>query len=251
MGSKNTVDFTIPILIAEENIDGEIVLAYEGSGILFQHKGRHFILSVSHVFDRVNQQDGFHIPVATGMSNVNGRLHVDANFDVAVFEIEESHVLKFSNYSFLTESDLIHLHPDLPATYFLSGYPFDKISYVPKRSAINYTHLSGDIESHVEQSTKNQEQRHRSLYLKYPADWPSRGLPHPRGLSGSGVWNKTPQGTMLSGINEYFDGTDCIRAIRIHILVGILNCSFGFQIPDPGFTQFKFTPRSESGTNQH
>ena len=57
---------------------------------------------------------------------------------------------------------------------------------------------------------------------RYPEDWSDSNIPHPSGMSGSGVWLTDNNRLKLIGINNYFDGTSTIEAMKIQVYMKVL-----------------------------
>ncbi len=218
----------LPIMRSEENEDGELKAVYEGSGILFKNSDSYFILTVAHIFDSIDHELGFYIPMGKELINIQGILFKDSNFDIAIFKIDNQDLNKFENFIFLNEEDICY-YPKEP--YCIAGYPSSKIDFIPMTSELKSIFLQIKVNQNNEKAIKGQE--NLTLFLKYPSNWDELKVPHPQGLSGSGVWVKSSGQYKLTGINRFFNGTDCIFANRIHIYMNILNKKLGSGINVP------------------
>ena len=214
--------YTLPILIAKENADDELEPVFEGSGVLFTHNGIHYIISASHVFDNIDKELGFFIPSGNEMININGVLKYNHNSDVAVLQINNPDLHKFSNYEFITRDMIAFPDPKTLGEVFLLGFPFERSHFVPKNALLKYTVLYGNLELHKKSMKEKTANAHDKIYIKYPENWDQKNLPHPKGMSGSGVWIKNRDGIKLIAINTFFNGTDEIEAIRIHIFMKVI-----------------------------
>ncbi len=214
--------YTLPILKEIENDEDQDQAQYEGSGILYTHNKQYYILTAYHVLEefKENKQNYF-IPSGEEMINLSGDLEYDAGLDIAILKINESDVCKFENYEFVTEN-MIESNLEAIEEVFLLGYPSSRTHFVPISSEVKYTVLYGKAKL---ENTMNHDARcnnQNKIFIKYPENWNTDNIPHPKGMSGSGVWLTDNGRLRLIGINHYFDRNSTIEAIKIQLYMKAL-----------------------------
>jgi hypothetical protein len=214
--------YTLPILKEIENEDDQDQAQYEGSGVLYTHEGQYYILTAYHVLEELMTEWGFFIPSGEEMININGKLTYNENLDIAILKIDESDVCKFRNYEFITRDMIAFPNLKEIEEVFLLGYPSSRSHFVPKSSEVKYTLVYGKAK--LQNTMKHDARRNDQIkmFIKYPEDWSDGNLPHPRGMSGTGVWLNDNNRLRLIGINNYFDGTNIIEAIKIQVYMKAL-----------------------------
>ena len=203
--SRYVVEVTIPLLADNPKLDeqGPIVL---GTGTLFAHGGRHFIVTAAHILKKDQQDPASEdidleaIAFPSGRSDatmltlgsfVVHRPESTSHIDVVVLELkdEESIAALKTGWRFLGFGAVA----DFPfnARFILSGFPLEGASWDGNNVGQNFLMLSTDPLHYIPEVDYPEPSVDRFFYLERQGqmlDGTLRDIPRLQGLSGASLW---------------------------------------------------------------
>lgn len=206
--SRYVVEVTIPLLADNPNLveQGPIVL---GTGTLFEHEGRHFIVTAAHIL-KVDEEDpksadidleGIAFP--SGRSNATlqtlgsfdiHRPDPTSHIDVVVLELKDQATIATlkAGWRFLG-FDAAGPFP-FKACFVLSGFLMEGASWIGERVGQNFLMLSTDALHYVPEVRFPEPTVDRFFHLEKEGvllDGSKRTIPRLKGLSGASLWAYT------------------------------------------------------------
>lgn len=196
--SRYVMEVTVPLLA-----DGPKIL---GTGTLFTHEGRHFIVTAAHIFKVDPNDPGSEGILLTDVAVPDGResatiftlgsfdIHRpdrSSRVDVMVLELkDQATIAKLeSGWRFL-EFDSVGQFP-FNARFILSGYPFEGHNWDGENLGQNFLKLSTDPLPFVPNVDFPEPSVDRFFHLEKDGqllDGSTRKIPRLQGLSGASLW---------------------------------------------------------------
>jgi hypothetical protein len=202
---RYVVEVTIPLLADNPKLveQGPIVL---GTGTLFEHEGRHFIVTAAHIL-KVDEKDPTSADIdLTGIVFPSGRTNATlqtlgtfeihrpappSHIDVVVLELKDRENIATldSGWRFLS-FDAVGSFP-FNARFVLSGFPLEGASWKDERVGQNFLMLSTDALHYAPEVEFPEPTVDRFFHLETEGvllDGSKRAIPRLRGLSGASLW---------------------------------------------------------------
>lgn len=223
-----------------------------GSATLLKIGEHHFLLSAAHVLKKIFNQH-LYIPKGNALELfsplTDGQLHStksnsldhnDDTFDVAYIRIRPGAVEKFSQFEFLSITDLeVDDHPLKLKPYYITGYPDSKTKFLNGHKKLDerfYAYVRFLADKQIYSKTGLSPFTHIILDLdrkkSVGANLRVETAPHPRGMSGGGVWcqsidamtNKVKGRPKLAGISvSYQKSPDVVIATKIPLILTMIS----------------------------
>lgn len=196
--SRYVVEVTIPLLA-----DGPKVL---GTGTLFTHEGRHFIVTAAHIL-KVDERNPASADIdLTGIAFPTGRTDAtlltlgsfdvlrpdpSSHVDVVVLELKDEDAIRHLNsgWRFL-DFGAVAAFP-FNARFILSGFPLEGASWDGQSVGQNFLMLSTDALHYVPDVEHYEPLIDRFFHLEKEGellDGSKRAIPRLQGLSGASLW---------------------------------------------------------------